>query len=101
LKDHGLITRQAFILMKAANRFAHPPTAPNQLWWTDFTYLKVIGWGRHEAELFHLDVNDVGGRRSRCNNENEGAERSASKMASKTHGAGPYFNSAATCSACC
>src|SRR5262249_4854218 len=36
----------AFILMKAADRFANPTTAPNQLWQTDYTYLKVIGWGR-------------------------------------------------------
>src|SRR5262249_61389673 len=40
-----LITSPAFILMKAADRFANPTTAPNQLWQTDFTYLKVIGWG--------------------------------------------------------
>src|SRR5215831_7917864 len=45
LKDHGLITSPAFILMEAADRFANPTTAPNQLWQTDFTYLKVIGWG--------------------------------------------------------
>jgi transposase InsO family protein len=45
LKDHGLITSPAFILMKAADRFANPMTAPKQLWQTDFTYLKVIGWG--------------------------------------------------------
>ena len=45
LKDHDLITSPAFILMKAADRFANPTTAPNQLWQTDFTYLKVIGWG--------------------------------------------------------
>src|SRR5713226_5376663 len=45
LKDHGLITSPAFILMQAADRFANPTTAPNQLWQTDFTYLKVIGWG--------------------------------------------------------
>src|SRR5437879_1539786 len=44
-KDHGLITSPAFILMKAADRFANPTTAPNQLWQTDFTYLRVIGWG--------------------------------------------------------
>ena len=39
LKDHGLIASPAFILMKAADRFANPTTAPNQLWQTDFTYL--------------------------------------------------------------
>jgi putative transposase len=35
LKDHGLITSPALILMKAADRFANPTTAPNQLWQTD------------------------------------------------------------------
>ena len=45
LKAHDLITSPAFVLMKAADRFQHPTTAPNQLWQTDFTYLKVIGWG--------------------------------------------------------
>ena len=45
LKVHDLITIPAFILMKAADKFQHPTTAPNQLWQTDFTYLKVIGWG--------------------------------------------------------
>jgi putative transposase len=45
LKAHDLITSPAFILMKAAGTFAHPTTAPNQLWQIDFTYLRVIGWG--------------------------------------------------------
>ena len=45
LKAHYLITSPAFVLLKAAAAFPHPTTAPNQLWQTDFTYLKVIGWG--------------------------------------------------------
>lgn len=45
LKAHDLITSPAFIVMKAASEFRDKTTAPNQLWQTDFTYLKVIGWG--------------------------------------------------------
>ena len=45
LKADGLVTSPAFIVMKAADRFANPTTAINQLWQTDFTYLKVTGWG--------------------------------------------------------
>ena len=45
LKAHGLITSPAYIVMKAANEFKDKTTAPNQLWQTDFTYLKVNVWG--------------------------------------------------------
>ncbi len=45
LKAHDLVTRPAFIVSKAANEFRDKTTAPNQLWQTDFTYFKVIGWG--------------------------------------------------------
>ena len=45
LKAHDLITSPAFIVVKAADEFKDKTTAPNQLWQTDFTYLKVIGWG--------------------------------------------------------
>jgi len=45
LKAHDLITSPAFIVVKAANEFKDKTTAPNQLWQTDFTYLKVISWG--------------------------------------------------------
>jgi putative transposase len=45
LKSRDLVTAPAFIVMKAADRFSNPTTAVNQLWQTDFTYLKVTGWG--------------------------------------------------------
>ena len=45
LKSHDLITSPAFIVIKAADQFKDNTTAVNQLWQTDFTYLKVIGWG--------------------------------------------------------
>jgi transposase InsO family protein len=45
LKAHDLITSPAFVVIKAADEFHDKTTAPNQLWHTDFTYLKVIGWG--------------------------------------------------------
>jgi putative transposase len=45
LKAHDLIASPAYIVIKAAGEFKDKTTAPNQLWQTDFTYLKVIGWG--------------------------------------------------------
>jgi putative transposase len=45
LKAHDLISSPAFIVMKAANEFRDKTTAINQMWQTDFTYFKIIGWG--------------------------------------------------------
>lgn len=45
LKAQDLITSPAYIVIKAADEFKDKTTAPNQLWQTDFTYLKVTGWG--------------------------------------------------------
>ena len=45
LKAHDLIASPAFIVVKAADEFRDKTTRPNELWQTDFTYLKVVGWG--------------------------------------------------------
>jgi len=45
LKAYDLITSPAFIVISAAKQFRHPTRRVNELWQTDFTYLRVIGWG--------------------------------------------------------
>jgi putative transposase len=45
LKAHNLITSPAYLVIKAANEFKDKTTAINQMWQTDFTYLKITGWG--------------------------------------------------------
>lgn len=45
LKARGLITSPTHIVMAAAAEFKDKTTSINQLWQTDFTYLRVIGWG--------------------------------------------------------
>src|SRR5210317_1926015 len=45
LKAEDLITAPAHVVIRAANEFRDKTSRPNELWQTDFTYLKVIGWG--------------------------------------------------------
>jgi putative transposase len=45
LKAHDLITSPAYVVIKAANAFHTKTSRPNQMWQTDFTYFKIIGWG--------------------------------------------------------
>lgn len=45
LKAHDLITSPAFVVIKAADEFRDKTTRPNEMWQTDFTYFKIIGWG--------------------------------------------------------
>lgn len=45
LKSYDLITSPAFILMSAGDKFKNPTRRVNELWQTDFTYFRIIGWG--------------------------------------------------------
>jgi putative transposase len=45
LKAQGLITSPAYILMAAANEFSQKPNFVHEMWQTDFTYFKILGWG--------------------------------------------------------
>jgi putative transposase len=45
LKAHDLITSPTYIVIKAADEFRDKTAAPNELWQTDFTYFKIVGWG--------------------------------------------------------
>ena len=45
LKAQDLITSPAYILMQASDKFQNPTIRVNEMWQTDFTYFKIIGWG--------------------------------------------------------
>jgi transposase InsO family protein len=45
LKAQDLITSPAYILIQASDKFQQPTHRVNEMWQTDFTYFKVLGWG--------------------------------------------------------
>ncbi len=45
LKKRGLITAPSHILLSAANEFKDKTNFVHEMWQTDFTYFKIIGWG--------------------------------------------------------
>jgi len=45
LKSKGLITTPAYILLSASNEFKNKTMFVHQMWQTDFTYFKILGWG--------------------------------------------------------
>ncbi len=45
LKAADLVTAPSHIVIKAAAEFHDKTTAINEMWQTDFTYFKIIGWG--------------------------------------------------------
>jgi putative transposase len=45
LKAYDLITSPAYVVLSARDSFTSPTRRVHELWQTDFTYFKVIGWG--------------------------------------------------------
>jgi putative transposase len=45
LRGHDLLTSPAYIVISAADEFKHKTKRVHEMWQTDFTYFKVIGWG--------------------------------------------------------
>jgi len=45
LKSFDLIASPSYIVVSAADKFRNPTKRVNELWQTDFTYFKIIGWG--------------------------------------------------------
>lgn len=45
LKARGLITAPSHILLSAADEFTNKTGFVHQMWQTDFTYFKILGWG--------------------------------------------------------
>lgn len=45
LRDYDLVSSPAYIVLSASDEFKHKTSRVNQLWQTDFTYFKIIGWG--------------------------------------------------------
>jgi transposase InsO family protein/transposase-like protein len=45
LKKAGLITPPAYDIIQAAEKFKDQTKRINEMWQTDFTYFKIIGWG--------------------------------------------------------
>ena len=45
MKGKGLITPPAYVVNAASDEFRDKTTFVHQLWQTDFTYFRIIGWG--------------------------------------------------------
>jgi putative transposase len=45
LKQKGLVTTPAYVLLSASNEFKNKTQFVHELWQTDFTYFKILGWG--------------------------------------------------------
>jgi len=59
LKREGLITAPAHIILSAANEYKHKTKRINEMWQTDFTYFRIIGWGWYYLSTVLDDYSSV------------------------------------------
>ena len=45
LHDYGLVTSPSYIVLSAADEYSQKTKRVHELWQTDFTYCKIMGWG--------------------------------------------------------
>jgi len=45
LKDYDLVASPAYLVLSAADEYKHKTKQVHEMWQTDFTYFKIIGWG--------------------------------------------------------
>lgn len=45
LRSFDLIASPAYIVISASDKFQNPTKRVNEIWQTDFTYFKIVGWG--------------------------------------------------------
>ena len=85
LKERGLITSPAWILMQAADEFKDKTTYVHQQWQTDFTYFKIIGWGWYYLSTVLDDFSRYIITWDLCNNmETDDAKRSVDTAIQET-----------------
>ena len=85
LKQRGLITSPAHILMRADDEFKDKTTRVHQMWQTDFTYFKIIGWGWYYLSTILDDYSRYIVYWELCSNMRaEDVERSVEKALQRT-----------------
>jgi len=45
LKAYDLVPSPSYIVMAASDKYQHPTTRVHEMWQTDFTYFRIVGWG--------------------------------------------------------
>lgn len=59
LKAHGLIADPVYVVVMAANEFQTKITRPKEMWPTDFTCFKFIGWDDHVEVLAPTELKEL------------------------------------------